>query len=226
VSALLLGHRGAPSLHAENTLESFRAAIACGADGVELDVQVSADGVPVVLHDATVDRTTAGHGRAGAHSAEALGRLGVPRLDAVLQALRGHLVAVELKPSHDEHPDLAMKVCEISAAARAAERIWLLSFDHRHLAAARRHDRDVVTAALVVERPEDPVAVLRACGASLLACLWTGVDAPLCSAAHAAAAGVVAWTVDDPVDARRLVDGGVVAVISNRPCELVAALRR
>src|SRR5262245_3514397 len=59
---LVLGHRGAPRAAPENTLRAFQLAMELGADGVELDVQPSADGVPVVLHDDTLDRTTDGSG--------------------------------------------------------------------------------------------------------------------------------------------------------------------
>ena len=65
-TTLILGHRGASAVAPENTLLAFEAAQAGGADGIEFDVQLSADGIPVVIHDQTVDRTTNGQGKVAA----------------------------------------------------------------------------------------------------------------------------------------------------------------
>jgi glycerophosphoryl diester phosphodiesterase len=202
---LLLGHRGDPLRHPENTMAGFASAVACGADGVELDVQVSGDGVAVVIHDDTVE----------------LRDLGVPRLDDVLAALRDSVVAVELKASHAAHPDLAERVL------RSAEgvRMLLLSFDHPHLAAAKRIDSNVPCGALVRHRPADPLALLDACGADALSLWWEEIDAALCAELGAAGRAVFAWTVDGEADAVALARMGVAVVISNRPCALVPLLR-
>ncbi len=226
MTALLLGHRGNPAEHAENTLDGFRSAVACGADGVELDVQLTRDAVPVVLHDDSLRRTAGVDRRVDAltwQELEALGT-GVPRLDAVLDALRDHTIAVELKPPHATAPQLSHQVLRIARDA-GAERLILLAFDHAHLSEARRHDRGVSTGALVGERPADPGAVLDACGADFLAARWEHVDAALCDAVRAAGRQVIAWTVDDPGVVRALLRLGVHALISNRPCVLARALR-
>jgi glycerophosphoryl diester phosphodiesterase len=67
---LVLGHRGLPARYPENTLRSFRKALEAGADGIECDLQKTADGRYVVVHDETVDRTSNGHGPVGALSFE------------------------------------------------------------------------------------------------------------------------------------------------------------
>src|SRR5690606_37488045 len=73
--ALVLGHRGSPLRAPENSLRSFALALEAGADGVELDVQRSADGVPVVIHDPTLERTGHGEGPVAARTWEELSRL-------------------------------------------------------------------------------------------------------------------------------------------------------
>jgi glycerophosphoryl diester phosphodiesterase len=213
----LLGHRGDPEHHPENTLEGFLNAVRCGADGVELDVQVSRDGVPVVIHDATLDRTTHGHGDVGAHTWPELDALGVPGLVDVLEALRDRVVAVELKPSHATHPHLADGVLAVARDVGAAH-ISLLSFDHAHLRAG------IDCVALVRELPPDPLALLDACGAAALGPRWELIDDALCTRLRGNGRRVVAWTVDDVNAARRLARMGVSAIVSNRPCALRRAL--
>ena len=212
---LLLGHRGDPQVHPENTMAGFASAVACGADGVELDVHLSSDGVPMVIHDATLQRTTAGSGAVAEHTWQELDALGVPSLATVLQALRDRLVAVELKPPHATRPHLAAQVLRCAREAGAA-RVLLLSFDHAHLASAR--DADCV--ALVRERPADPVAVLDACGARSLAVWDAPVDAALCDELHAAGRRVFTGPADDGDGAIALARMGVHGLISNRPCAI------
>jgi len=212
VSALLLGHRGDPANHAENSLAGFAAAIACGADGVELDVQLSIEGEPFVIHDATLGRTTRGGGRVDAHAATELQALGVPHLGEALALLLDHVVAVELKPSFDAAPEMSRQVMELAAPGQP---ILLFAFDARHLLAARAHNPDASTVLLTTERPRDPHDTLVASGAATLAVQWQAIDAALCREVP-----VIAWTVDGEDDARRLLDMGVVALISNRPCAL------
>ena len=100
--ALIIGHRGASAVAPENTLAAFQIAIALGADGIELDVQLSADGEPVVIHDKRVDRTTDGTGYVSELAAAQLDALDAawpfkqrlktrPRLKARIEKLAGSL---------------------------------------------------------------------------------------------------------------------------------------
>lgn len=109
---LVIAHRGDSAHAPENTLAAFRAALAAGADMVEFDVGLTRDLVPVILHDATLDRTTDGRGRLSAHSHEEIARLDagswfgprfrgerIPTLDQALDLLAGRAeVNIEVKP--------------------------------------------------------------------------------------------------------------------------------
>jgi len=108
----ILGHRGARAIAPENTLSAFRIAMECGADGIELDVFLSKDGIPVVIHDEKVDRTTDGNGKVCDLTAHKLWKLnaakkfskfkkeGVPALEQVFDMMvPGSIVNVELKGS-------------------------------------------------------------------------------------------------------------------------------
>jgi glycerophosphoryl diester phosphodiesterase len=206
---LLLGHRGEPVGHGENTLAGFAAALGCGADGVELDVQVTADGVPVVIHDATLDRTTSARGRVDALTRAQLPPE-VPSLRDVLLAMRGHVIAVELKPSYDADPTLAVRVLECIAETGTDDDAMVLAFDHRHLAAGASllRGRGVMLFRDPPQAPSKPVALW-----------WEHITPELC-----AQVPVLAWTVDDVDAASALQRMGVAAIISNRPRALRAAL--
>ena len=135
----VLGHRGASAWAPENTLESFRRAIALGVEGLELDVQLTADGEVVVLHDPTVDRTTDGRGHVGALSLARVQALDagarwtqdggrtfpwrgrgvrIPTLDALLEEFPGVPLMIDAKTSAVAAP-LARVLARHDAARRA-----------------------------------------------------------------------------------------------------------
>jgi glycerophosphoryl diester phosphodiesterase len=94
----IIAHRGARSIAPENTIAAFQKAINLGADGIECDVHMSSDSVPVVIHDETVDRTTSGSGLVAELTAEQLRAFGVPTLEETLECLPEQAVInVELK---------------------------------------------------------------------------------------------------------------------------------
>jgi len=125
---LVLGHRGFSAQHLENSLEAFRAALAAGMDGFELDVQPTRDGVCAVLHDDTLDRTTQGTGTLRQLKASELPKLRngepLPRLADVLE-LPAKLINVELKGEPGWQQALATV-----EASEALRRVLFSSFEH------------------------------------------------------------------------------------------------
>ena len=225
----LYAHRGASATTPENTLAAFRDALAAGADGVELDVQLSADGVPMVIHDDTLERTTSGSGPVAGHPAARLRALDagawfspdfagepLPTLAETLQLLAGRLrINLEVK---DRQAGTA--VLDLLRDFPAAE-VVVSSFDHALLATLRSH------------APELPLAVLQAGGdwhralaraQALNACAFHTqaelVSRPLLAACHRVPLPVFAWTVDDPRQARDLARIGVAGVFTNDPARL------
>ena len=95
--ALVYAHRGGATLLPENSIAAFDHGVALGADGLEFDVHLSSDGVVVVHHDDTLERTTPGRGRVANHTASDLAALGVPLFTEVLDRYRGASLIVELK---------------------------------------------------------------------------------------------------------------------------------
>ena len=141
-------HRGASSRQPENTIAAFSAAMAAGVDGVEFDVQLSSDGVPVVIHDEKVDRTHAGTGWVAGQTVAQLQELPsllkkkpdplttrIPTLAEVLDLLAAgdQLINIELKNRVKAYKTLESKVLAMVAERRLADRVVLSSFNHYSL---------------------------------------------------------------------------------------------
>ena len=223
---LIIGHRGAAADAPENTLAAFALALEQGADGVELDVQLCADGVPVIIHDATVDRTCNGTGRVADLSLAELRLLTIdnvhpiPTLDDLFATFgRRTLYNVELKALGRGGDALAAAVARAIAAHGVAEQVLISSFSPFTLRAARRHLPPGVPLALLRERRATRAAhaLLRAAADHPHHPL---IDESLMAWARWRGLRVNAWTVDDPAEARRLLQLGVHGIITNRPGEI------
>jgi len=216
---LILGHRGAPRGAPENTLRAFRLALEEGADGVELDVQPSADGVPVVLHDDTLDRTTDASGDVAALPWEriAAARSGgepVPRLEEVVAwaAESGAFLNVELK-----RPGAEAAAVELVARAGLRERTVFSSFVAASVAEVLRLDPAAACYLLSDERAGPAMAEARRLGASGV-CLGARRATPAALAeSRRAGLPVIVWTVDRPYRIRGLLAEGVRGIITNLP---------
>lgn len=223
---LILGHRGASLVAPENTLLAYRRAADMGADGLEFDVQRSADGALPLIHDDRVDRTTDGRGVVGDLPWAALAALDagggerIPTLDealafaAAVNARRPFFLDIELKMP-GVGPDT------LAALARADYRgpLALSSFDYPTLEEARRRDGAVELWLLADAWDDDLPRRARAIAATCLALKHKLLDATTVAAVEAAGLGVVAWTADAPADIRRLLGLGPIlrALISNAP---------
>ena len=224
---LVLGHRGSPAELPENTLAGFRRARELGADGVELDVQPSADGVAVVIHDPTLERTTDGVGRIDALpweriSAVRAGGEPVPRLEAVAAwaAEAGAWLNVEVKSPGAE----SASVRAISDAGLLG-RTFFSSFLPEVVAEVGRLEPRATRFFLTQRWGDEVRAVVRGLGVSGV-CLQDAIATPaVLDELRGAGLGAVVWTVDDPARLRALLAAGVRAVITNHPARGVEALR-
>jgi len=227
-----IAHRGAGTLAPENTLAALRVAVARGWRMVEYDVKLSADGVPVLLHDATLDRTTDGTGKAAAlpyaslalldagswHSPEFAGEP-VPSLRAVARySLACGLASnVEIKPS----PDTDRITGE--QTARAIQTLWqnaapplLSSFSDIALAAAQRTAPGLPRALLIeADLPSDWRTRAQRLGCVAINLNERVVTQQTVHAVHEAGLRLVVWTVNDPDRARQLLNWGVDAIVTD-----------
>lgn len=231
MSFLGIAHRGASGRAPENTHAAFAAALALGAEAIELDVQLSADGELVVIHDETLDRTTDGQGPVGDRSAAELMRLDagswfgaefrgerIPRLADVLTQLRDRVTLnVEIKSARDLGV-IEPKLAALVAAERATEWVVFSSF---HAQGVRNMRAAAPWARLGVLCDQDPLPggleLAIEIGAELLSPGRRWVDGRVVAAAHARGLAVWVWTVNEPGEIRRLIALGVDAIFSDYP---------
>lgn len=222
-------HRGASAYAPENTLEAFALAADQGADGIELDVQLSADGALAVIHDETVDRTTTGTGAVADLPMDQLAALGVPTLDEVFAAVAptGMLVNVELKNGINFYPGIEQKVLAAIEAAGLRERVLVSSFNHYSLKTLQQLDRGIPVGLLFAEGLYLPWEYAAGFGARAIHPALPFLQVPgVVEYAHAAGIEVNVWTVDEPDHLAACVRLGVDAIITNRPDDALAARGR
>ncbi|OFW17559.1 MAG: hypothetical protein A3F69_02070 [Acidobacteria bacterium RIFCSPLOWO2_12_FULL_66_10] len=230
---LVFAHRGGSALAPENSIAAFDNGLACGADGLELDVHLSRDGQVVVHHDRTLERMTTLRGPIAERSADELARANVPTLADVLARYRDARVIVELKVDSQE---LALAAVDVVRRSDAVERVCLGSSELRALRAARAAEPAMATSAA---REEVRWALYRSwmrwparCAAfhgyqiPEFAGTTRVVSALFVEHAHEAGLGVQVWTVDTEEDARRLIGWGVDALITDRPDLIVPAAKQ
>lgn len=217
-----VAHRGAPFVARENTLASFRAAVAAGADAVELDVRLTRDRVPMVLHDRTLERLWGHETPLSALTYERLNSLtdGVPSLAEALEATRTVRTLIDL-------PDPAAASAAVGAVreADAAARVYYCG-GPASLRRVREADQRAELA-LTWHR----AAPVRATLLDDLRPHWLnyrfGLLTPdLVARAHADGRRVSAWTADRPRTMRRLAAMGADSITTNRISRLVGTLDR
>jgi glycerophosphoryl diester phosphodiesterase len=239
-----IAHRGGSRLAPENTLAAFEQAAALGVDAIECDVHLSRDDEVVVIHDATLDRTTDASGPVRARTADELSRvdagcrftdetgghpfagmgIGVPRLADALARWPDMPFVIEIK-GDDAHA--AERVAAVITAAGALDRVIIGGFNDVAVRAARRALDGVPSSASVTEVK----AALRR-SFFFQRPRPTGYQAfqiprrfhgrrvatrRFVRFARAAGVAVHVWVVDDPADMRRLAEWGVTGFISDRP---------
>jgi glycerophosphoryl diester phosphodiesterase len=222
---LIIGHRGASADAPENTLAAFALAVDQGADGVEFDVQMSADGVPVVIHDANLDRTTNGSGRVSSLPLAELKQLdagngeSIPTLEEVLHIFGSKLLFnVEIKGVGQQNQGLERAVAKQIAAHNLAHRTVVSSFSFRSVYRFRKlappgtmvgflHSTPISGRRLarwLIRNEADHPPFRRVTESYMRWAQHHGLR-------------VHTWTVDDLDKARELIGLGTHGLITNRP---------
>jgi glycerophosphoryl diester phosphodiesterase len=242
---LKIGHRGAAGEAPENTIASYDLAWRQGVSGIEFDVQLSSDGVPVVIHDARLHRTTSGGGWVWEHRASVLRRLDagswfnrrhrlrareryagarIPLLAEVLQWIKARqcLAFVEIK---DYRPGVVARVLQEIGRADLWHLVRVVSFDLPSLQQARELSEQA-RLGLDFSGRLLPVRRALALGAEALLPYWAIASRGLIRRAHRQGLQVIPWTVNYPLHMRRKILDGVDGLITNYPSRLTVVLER
>jgi glycerophosphoryl diester phosphodiesterase len=213
----------------ENTMASFREGLRCGADVIEVDVQLSADGYVVAFHDECLERTTSGSGPMAQHTLAQLKSLDagewfhprfagerIPALEEVLAWAKERVpLFIELKYNQHTLPGLAAAVVDLVVAAELRDRVMIIAFNHEALASIKNRMPGLATGALYATPVKDPVRLARSLDANAVMPLWRTITAGDVVACHAAGLSVNAW--GDGIDYAALIALGVDCVNADDP---------
>lgn len=230
---VIIAHRGASAYAPENTLAAFNLALETGADGVELDVSLTKDGVPVILHDDTVDRTTDGHGAINQMTLAQVKALDasnkfekyrgekIPTLEQILRAVAPHgTVNIELK-------GMSLRTDGVEAATLAAiehtgalDKVIVSSFNP--LALRRMYQLEPRIPRGLLYSPHLPVFLRRAwlrplAHPTALHPYFSMITREFVAWARGKGYKINTWTVDEPDEMKRLIELGVDAIMTNTP---------
>jgi glycerophosphoryl diester phosphodiesterase len=239
---LVLAHRGASAYAPENTIAAFNLALEMGADGIELDVTLSKDGVPIVIHDDTVDRTTNGHGAIKEMTVAEIQQLDahyqfdqyagekIPTLAQVLDAIgkRG-IVNIELKSTTFKTDGLEIAVLAAIEDTRTTTNVIFSSFNP--FALARMYDLNPRIPRGLLYSPGLPIYLRRAWLRPLAHATAMHPECSMITAQYVAWAKnhglkVNAWTTDEPEEMQRLIELDVDAIMTNKPDVLVRVVNQ
>jgi glycerophosphoryl diester phosphodiesterase len=215
---LIYAHRGASAIHPENTLRAFRHALALGVDGIELDVHATADGIPVVIHDRDVERTTDGAGSvdemplARLQSFDAGDGERVPTLASVL-ALVGDAAHLDI-----EIKGAGIERAVLDVLAQYPAVTWAISsFAWDTLRTVRQLDPAAEVWPLAQHVSDDLIAVAAELAAPAVSLFAGAYTAETAAKLRDAGLRVMIWTVNDPREARRVADLGAYALCTDDP---------
>jgi glycerophosphoryl diester phosphodiesterase len=241
----IIGHRGASAHAPENTLAAFKLALEAGADGIEFDVRLTRDGIPVVIHDETLRRTGGKNVQISDLCLQDLKGIDVgtwfprgnfigepmPTLQDVCDLFRGtdSLLYLEMKSNQAERQQLAEACCEAVRKNGLKERVIIESFDLPALKCVKNVDVELRTAALfepslfVARKIIDAAKAVGADEVALHHRLATNKNV---RDAIDAGLPVVVWTVDNPDWIERATNLGIKALITNDPALMLKSVQR
>jgi glycerophosphoryl diester phosphodiesterase len=247
---LIIAHRGAAAEVPENTLEAFELAWRQGADGIEFDVRLSSDDVPVVMHDPCLDRTTSGCGRIRNHAAKALRRLDagswfnerypsksrpqnvglrIPLLAEVLEWVqeRNCRAFVEIKEGGDTYSGIEARVLEAISEARVLQQTTVISFDLAALKRCRELNRNVALG-IDFPRPLHALSKARSISAVSIHPHWMFMSPRSVACIHRAGLQVLVWGLDSETPITDVMKSEVDGLMTDCPASAVqlrAAMR-
>lgn len=237
----IVSHRGWSGKAPENTLAAIKLALAESAiDMIEFDVHLSKDGVPVVIHDHTLERTTNGKGVVHQHTFEELRQLDagswfasefkgeqIPSLEEVLKLAKGRCkLAVELKTKANNYEGIEEKVIQMVHQHGMGDQVVLSSFDHDSMKKANEVDSSIATSLIFSGKPTLIWEQLHYTGATSFSINHNFASPAFINEMLDKGIDVGVWTVDDPETLQRIaVAHPNVRITTNHPDRLLAVIK-
>lgn len=228
----IIAHRGLSSQYPENTMLAFQNAVKLGCDGIELDVQLSRDGIPMVIHDETLFRTTGRRGFVKDYTCAELqtfdagygfdaqqGVCRIPTLEEYCDFIKGEeiLTDIELKNGIFSYEGMEEKVIDLVLSHHLEDRVQFSSFNHQSMYLCKQLLPKVRCGLLTSDWLVGAGDYVRRCGADDLNPQYLFLTAENIEELMQHDVGIFAWTVDDKDAAQRLISYGISAVITNHP---------
>ena len=238
---LIWAHRGASGHAPENTLPAFDLAAKMGADGVELDVQMTKDGEIVVCHDETINRTSSGKGRIKEYTLTELkqfdfsyGNLAyegvqIPTLEEVMDLLdpTGLTINIEIKTGIIFYPEIERKLLDLARRKNWEDRVIYSSFNHETLRTLHQLDPSVQTGILYADGLVDVVPYAKSLHARALHPAMYNLQYPgFLEQCAEAGIDIHVWTINSTEEITRCIELGVHAIITNYPEKVKKILSR
>ncbi len=207
-----VAHRGWSGKAPENTLAAIKMALQLEqVKAVEIDVQLSRDGVPVVIHDFTLHRTTDGKGWVKDQTFEVLRKLDagswfsdaykgqrIPSLEEVLELVKGRCyLNIELKTAGDMYPHMEEKVLEAIQSSGMTDQVWITSFDHTRVKRVKELNPQIQTGLIIEGLPLLLVDQLKEANANMVSMNHKFLYKDVVEQLNSAGYGLMAWTVND-----------------------------
>ncbi len=235
----IIAHRGASADAPENTMAAFLLGVDQGCEMIELDIHLTKDKQIVVIHDATLDRTTSGSGNvadmayeelqtadAGSWFDEQFAGEKVSLLEDVLSTVPAHVAFnVEIKSSKEEQ--ICARLLDVLKRTNRLEQTVISSFDFECLAQLQKLDRSMKVGLLYSSEPVDYMQVEQDLGMEIYSLhpQYHLVNEEYMAAANKHGKVVFPWTVDGKEDLERMMQLGVSGIITNKP-GFMGSLRR
>lgn len=244
----IISHRGANKYAPQNTLPAFEKSILLCADGVETDVHMTKDGVPVICHNYTIDDTSNGMGSIASYTLEEIKKFDfgayyspefkgttLPTLDEFLELIASsdiEIMNIELKTPKQRESDVVAKTIEAVKAHNLFDRLLISSFSSQLLVEAKKIDSRCKTGYLYSPNSFhspwqliNPVGFAKRIGAEALHPLELYVGPLYVKAAHSQGIKVNPWTVNNEFSIRRLIRCGVDGIITDCPDKVQAIMK-
>jgi len=214
----IIGHRGARAVEPENTLTALQRGMAC-ADLVEVDLRLTKDGIPVAIHDATVDRTTDGNGPVKGYTIEELANFDagkgerIPTLYEILDLLHGETgLVAEIKEPGTEAIIVSVLM------NRLPERLFLVSFHQESVAMAKQLLPGAQAGLIYSGETGDAVGLARSARADVILPRWDRVSPEVVEQAHNTGLLVVPWVLNTEEEFGEAVRLGIDGFATDDPC--------